>query len=90
MKKLILNENYIFHTIDGEAVVVPTAGASFHGLVQGNKSVGAILECLSRGATQEDIVKDLCDRFDGNEAEIREDVADVIARLREIGAIDEA
>ena len=28
-----LNENFIFHIMDGEAVVVPTAEAPFHGLI---------------------------------------------------------
>lgn len=84
-----LNENFIFHTMDGEAVLVPTANAPFHGLVQGNKSVGVILECLSRGADEEAIVSELRSRFNGNEDDIRADVRDVLTRLKAIGTIDE-
>lgn len=84
-----LNPNFIKHTMDGVTLVVPTADAEFHGLVQGNKTVGVILDCLENGSTQEDIVKTLCDRFDGDPSEIEADVADVIFRLKEIGAIDE-
>ena len=43
-----LNKNFIKHTVNGEAVLVPVDGAPFHGLVQGNKSVGAILDCLDQ------------------------------------------
>lgn len=84
-----LNPNFIKHTIDGVALVIPTSGARFHGLVQGNKTVGVILECLENNADEEEIVNTLCNRFDGDRAEIEADVADVISRLKEIGAIDE-
>lgn len=84
-----LNENFVLHEMDGQTLLVPVQGASFHGLIQGNKSVGAILECLSCGATEEEIVSELMARYRGDEAVIREDVADVLRRLKEIGAIDE-
>lgn len=84
-----LNPNYIKHTIDGQTVVVPTAGADFHGLIQGNKSVEAILECLEKDVTENEITEYMCNRFDGDIEVIKTDVHDVITRLKEIGAIDE-
>lgn len=84
-----LNKNFIFHTLDGEAVLVPTADAPFHGLIQGNKTVGAVLEMLSAGADEEDLVEGLSARFDGTRAEIMEDVASVLSKLRSVGAIDD-
>ena len=84
-----LNENFVIHTIDGQVVLVPLNGASFRGLVQGNKSVGVILECLSRGADEEEIVSVMCSRFKGDREPIREDVSDVLTKLKAIGAIDE-
>lgn len=83
-----LNENFIRHTMDGQALVVPTADAGFHGLIQGNKSVGVILECLENDTTEEEIVNVMCERFDGDREIIRADVADVIKKLRAVGAID--
>ena len=53
-----LNSNFIKHTIDDQTVVVPTAGADFHGLVQGNKSVEVILECLENDTTEEAITEE--------------------------------
>ena len=84
-----LNPDYLTHTMDGAALVVPTAEASFHGLVKGNKTVGVILECLEHDTTEQEIVDRLCERFDGDRAEIAQDVADVITKLRGIGAIDD-
>ena len=84
-----LNKNFIRHDMDGQTVVVPTANADFHGLVQGNKSVGAILGYLEKDMTEDEIVDAMCERFDGDRSVIKEDVAYVIAQLRSIGAIDE-
>ena len=82
-----LNPDFIFHKMDGETVLIPTANAPFHGLIQGNESVEVILECLSEDVTQDEIVDEMCRRFRGDRALIEEDVADVIARLDSIGAI---
>ena len=73
--------------MDGEPVLVPTADAPFRGLIQGNQSVGVILECLTEDVTQEEIVEELCRRFQGDRALIEEDVADVVSGLDAIGAI---
>ena len=84
-----LNQNFVKHTIDGQTVVVPTAGADFHGLVQGNKTVEVILNCLESDTTEEAIADELFNRFDGDKEIMRADVHDVITKLREIGAIDD-
>lgn len=84
-----LNPDFLTHTMDGAALVVPTAEAPFHGLVQGNKTVGVILECLEHDTTEQEIVDTLCERYEGDRAEMAQDVADVIAKLRGIGAIDD-
>ena len=75
--------------MDGMALLVPVTGADFHGIVQGNKSVDVILECLQNDTTEEEIVNVMCARFEGDRAVIAADVADVVSRLQEIGAIDE-
>ncbi len=84
-----LNDSFVHHQLDDQTVIVPTAGASFHGLIQGNKTLSAIAECLMSDTSEEEIVDALCARFDGNREEIGADVARAIEQLREIGAIDE-
>lgn len=83
-----LKEEFIVHNIGDETLLVPTADASFHGLVQGNKTVDVILNCLMKDTTEEEILSVLKERFDGDEADMRADISDVISQLRSIGAID--
>ena len=84
-----LKDTFIVHHMDGETLLVPTGAAEFRGLAQCNKSVGVMLECLLNETTEDEIIRALCDRFDGNIEEMREDVVSVLDRLRSIGAIDE-
>ena len=84
-----LNEHFVIHSIDGETMLIPTASAPFHGLGEGNKTVGVILNCLTEDTTEEAIVEALAAEFVGSREEMAEDVQSVIAKLRSIGAIDE-
>ena len=84
-----LNDHFISHQLAGQTVIVPTAGAGFHGLIQGNKTLSAIAECLKQETTEEEITDKLCERFNGDRETVKADVAEAISRLKEIGAIDE-
>ncbi|MBR1533213.1 MAG: PqqD family protein [Ruminococcus sp.] len=84
-----LNENYIVHTDSGETLLVPTAEASFSGIVRGNKTLGLILGMLEQETTRDEIVRTLSDRFESEDGEIENDVDSVLKRLREIGAVDD-
>ena len=84
-----LKDTFVQHNMDGQTVIVPTAGAKFHGLIQGNKTLAAIAECLKSETTEEEVVDTLCARFDGDREDIKADVHEAVRRLREIGAIDE-
>ena len=86
---MTLNPDFVKHTSDGQTVLVPTADAQFHGLVQGNDSVAVILECLEHDVTEEEIVDEMCRRFIGDRAVIAADVADTVKQLKAIGAINE-
>ena len=41
-----LNPDFVVHNTGEETLLVPTARAPFHGLVQGNKTLDVILGCL--------------------------------------------
>ena len=84
-----LNDTFVHHNMDGQTVIVPTAGADFHGLVQGNKTLAVIADCLKQDTTEEEIVDTLCARFDGDREVIKADVAEAVKKLKEIGAIDD-
>lgn len=84
-----LKNEFIVHNIGDETLLVPTAEADFHGLVQGNKTVDTILNCLTEDTTEEKILIALKEKYEGDETDMRADIADVITQLRTIGAIDE-
>ena len=88
MKKMKLSDKFIIHKTDGGVYVVPTASAGFNGFIQGNNSVTTIMECLIEETTEEEIVKTLMQKYDGREEDMRADVADVISKLKKIGAIE--
>lgn len=83
-----LKDEFIVHNVGDETLLVPTAEANFHGLVQGNKTVDVILNCLHKDTTEDEILSVMKEKYDGNEADMRADIADVIEKLRAIGAID--
>lgn len=82
-----LNENFLVHRLNGETLLIPTAAAPFHGLGEGNETVGAILDCLKNETTEEEILNALEAAFEGSRSDMAEDVRSVIAKLRSIGAI---
>lgn len=84
-----LNDAFILHNLGDETLLVPTGEADFHGLVQGNKTVEVILSCLRTDTTEDQILSELKKRFDGDETLMKEDIEDVVTKLRDIGAIDE-
>ncbi len=89
VKYMKLNEDFIIHNTGDETLLVPTSKASFHGLVQANESVDTILHCLTKDTTEDEIVSEMLKKYDADEQIIREDVRDVIDKLRKIGAINE-
>ena len=84
-----LKDTFIVHTESGETLLVPTAEASFSGIVRGNKTLGAILTLLEQETTREEIIRSLGERFEADDGVIDDDVDKTLARLREIDAIDE-
>ena len=84
-----INNSFVYHQLDGEAVIVPTAGSDFHGLIQGNKTLAAIADCLKSDTTEEQIVDTLCERFDADRETVKADVAEAVKKLKQIGAIVE-
>ena len=84
-----LNKEFLIHKTDKETVLVPTGNAAFSGVVRGNKTLGAILELLTKETTKEKIISALKERFDAPEDKIEEDVTKALSELSKIGALDE-
>lgn len=83
-----LKQEFIVHDTGEESMLIPIGGASFFGLVKGNKTFGAIAELLKEDTTEAEIISALRARFDAPEDVIAADVRKALAELRAIGAID--
>ena len=62
-----LKKEFLCHTTDQEAMLVPTGRAGFAGLVRGNKTLGIILNLLEKETTEAEIVAAMKARFDAPE-----------------------
>lgn len=84
-----LNKNFLTHKAGNDTVIVPTGNAGFSGVVQGNETLGVILDLLKGDTTEQQIINKMAEQYDASRAEIEKDVISVISGLRKIGAIDE-
>ena len=84
-----LNKNFLIHNTDSEVIIVPTADASFSGVIRGNKTLGMIADMLRNGTTEEEMIAAFREKFDAEEGIVENDVRSAVERLRKIGAIDD-
>ena len=84
-----LNDKFILHISGDETILVATGDSDFSGIVKGNKTLGKILELLKDETSEEKIVSYLKDIYEGDTDVIANDVKNALAKLREIGALDE-
>ncbi len=84
-----LSKNFLVHKTGNDTVVVPTGNAGFSGVVQGNETLGIILDLLKKDTTEQQIIDKMSEQYDAERSEIEKDVISIISRLRKIGAIDD-
>lgn len=84
-----LRKDFITHESNGEHITVTAGNTAFNGLVRSNKTAGFIVECLKENVTKEEIIHKMLDKYDACEETITKDVDMILARLQEIGAIDD-
>ncbi len=83
-----IKEDYITYETDGEQIMVCASGA-FSGLARSNKTASFIIDCLRENTTVEEIVDKMLKKYDAPKEIITNDVNKIIAKLREIGAIED-
>lgn len=86
-----LKDGFITHDSDGEQIMVAVgdAAAQFHGLVRSNQTAAFIIDCLKQENTEEQIVDAVLEQFDASREMVTRDVHQMIANLKQIGAIYE-
>ena len=86
-----LNNEYPMVEIDGETVIVfaPDDQDSFRGMLRLNPTARIILDCLREDVSEDGILQQLKEQFDGDEADMREDISMLLEKLRTAGALEE-
>ena len=85
-----LNPKFLTHVTKGEHYIISTSETKFKGIVKNNETAAFIVECLKTDTTQSAIVDKLLSEYEGaDRPTVERDVANVIGKLRSIGAIEE-
>ena len=84
-----LNPAFYIHRTENETVLVPLGGTEFSSVGKGNAILGVLLSFLEKETTEEELIAAMHARYDAPEDVIASDVRATLAKLREMGAIDE-
>ena len=83
-----LKSTFITHNSGNEQLMI-SAGGDFNGMVRSNSTAGEIIDMMKKEITREEIIAAMLEKYKVEEAVLSADVDKVIAKLREIGAIDD-
>ena len=85
-----LSKDLLTHTTRGEHYVISTGDARFKGLIKSNETAAFIVECLKTDTTEKEVTDRIMAQYSGVERQtVENDVAEVIEKLRSIGALEE-
>ena len=59
-----LSKNFLTHKAGNDTVIVPTGNAGFSGVVQGNETLGVILDLLKEDTTEQQIINKMAEQYD--------------------------
>ena len=84
-----VKNGFILRKVGKQFVVAATGEASknFNGMIRLNDEAAFAFGQLQGGTTEEELVAALVEKYGGNEAEVRADVANFLAKLREADAL---
>lgn len=84
-----LTKGFVTYEISGDHLTVPTGNKAFTGLIKSNKTAAFIIEMLKKETTPEEITNALFEKYDAPKEMIKKDVDNIIAKLVEIGAVED-
>lgn len=82
-----LNPKFLTHETKGEHITVSTTGTKFNGLIRSNPTAAFIVESLKTDTTESAVVDNVLAKYDVDRATAEQDAANIISKLRAIGAI---
>ena len=84
-----LKPGYVTEDIDGVQILVPVGEDAFCGIVRSNRTAAFIVDCLKEETTPEAIADAMLARYDAPRETVAADVAEILGKLRSIGALAE-
>ena len=84
-----VKDGFILRKVGRQFVVAATGEASknFNGMIRLNDEAAFAFGLLQEGISEEELVAALVEKYGGNEAEVRVDVANFLAKLGEADAL---
>ena len=82
-------EGFILRKVGKQYVVAATGEASrnFNGMIRLNDEAAFAFGLLQQGVSEEELVAALVEKYGGKEADVREDVAGFLTKLKEADAL---
>lgn len=87
-----LDGSFELRTLVGQSIVVPgkLENVDFTNLLTLNETAAVVWKRMTQGEFEvDDLVKALTDAYEVDEAQAREDVVALLAKIRELGMIEE-
>lgn len=86
-----LIEGLITHKVGDEHIMVGAGDAAgiLNGIVKSNETAAFIIEQLKKETTEAAIVDAMLEEYEAEREDVEQGVASIVAKLREIGAIEE-
>jgi hypothetical protein len=84
-----LKNGFVTRNVGGSQIMVATGAANFPGMIRSNPSAAFIVNCLQKETTEDAIVEAMMEKYDAPKEVLQGDVIKIVAKLREIGALDE-
>ncbi len=84
-----LKPNFITQDIDGTQFLIPIGGEAFSGVVRSNEPAAFLVDLLKEETTEAALVDAMCAEYDAPREVLAADVAEVLTKLRGIGALEE-
>lgn len=84
-----VKNGFILRKVGRQYVVAATGEASknFNGMIRLNEEAAYAFGLLQEGVTEDSLVAALVEKYGGSEAEVRTDVANFLAKLKEADAL---
>ncbi len=85
-----LKKGFIRHKVGEEYMAVATSEASkdFHGLIRNNETADYLFELLMNETSEEELVDNMCKRYDADRKQIEADVHELLECLKKTGFLE--